>query len=170
LRNLAGKLGYSAMTLSNVSVELRATGLCEDSPDGRKRGLAFRFDGNDLWTRAKPLLSSPVIKKIWVRTESCSFPLAGMSALSEYTMINDDNWVTFACRNTRLKKLIKDGRISALQDPENATGLLEVWKYDPDILANNGRVDRLSLYLSMEDRPDERVRSSLDHLLEDMTW
>ena len=48
---------------------------------------------------------------------------------------------------------------------------VEVWKYSPLLLSENGIVDRLSLYLSMRDSDDERIlvgvaeRTTLDNLL-----
>ena len=170
LRELAGKLGYSAMTLSNVCNEFIAAGLCENNQKGKKGKLIFNAAGYELWKLAKPLLSSPVIRKTWMRFEAGRFPLAGMSALTEYTMVNDNSWNTFACRNTMLKKMLKDGQVVEVQDMESADGLFEVWKYAPDTVAKDGCVDRLSLYLSLEDSPDERVQSGLEQLLEEMEW
>jgi len=47
---------------------------------------------------------------------------------------------------------------------------LETWSYDPRQLSAGPAVDRLSLYLSLEDRRDERVEQAADMLLEDMKW
>ena len=44
--------------------------------------------------------------------------------------------------------------------------ILEVWRYDPILLANNGRVDDISLLLSLEDNPNERIQMGLDDIRE----
>ena len=45
---------------------------------------------------------------------------------------------------------------------------VELWKYDPQILGNNGAVDTLSLAMSLVSRTDERVEEALDDMMEEM--
>ena len=45
---------------------------------------------------------------------------------------------------------------------------VELWKYDPQILGNNGAVDTLSLAMSLVSRTDERVEEALDDVMEEM--
>jgi hypothetical protein len=47
---------------------------------------------------------------------------------------------------------------------------VQTWTYDPRILASNGVVDRLSLYLSVRGSPDERVAQAAEELLETFEW
>ena len=47
---------------------------------------------------------------------------------------------------------------------------VEVWKYSPTLLSENGIVDKLSLYLCMKDYDDERIQLECDTLIEGMTW
>lgn len=47
---------------------------------------------------------------------------------------------------------------------------VQTWTYDPRILAKNGVVDRLSLYLSVRGSPDERVQQAAQELLETFEW
>ena len=57
-----------------------------------------------------------------------------------------------------------------------ATGLdenrieVQTWTYDPQRLARDGVVDRLSLYLSARESPDERVAQAAGELLETIAW
>ena len=63
--------------------------------------------------------------------------------------------------------------------PEWATGVsdslldsdhqlqLELWSYDPQILARKKLVGILPLVLSLKDSPDERVQIELDEVLEE---
>ena len=44
--------------------------------------------------------------------------------------------------------------------------VIEVWSYDPLLLAQDGRVDDISLLLSLEDDTDERVQMGLDEIRE----
>lgn len=45
---------------------------------------------------------------------------------------------------------------------------VELWKYDPQILGNNGTVDTLSLAMSLVGRTDERVEEALEDMMEEM--
>jgi hypothetical protein len=51
---------------------------------------------------------------------------------------------------------------------------LEIWKYDPMLLINNleknDLVDPLSLYLSLQNNHDERIKMELDKLKNKYLW
>ena len=172
LNELAKILGYSAMTLTTVRVEFIKAGLCISVDNERNRYIGFTTTGKELWKKAMPLLISPIAKTIWAKWKlgENNLPRTGISALASYTMINDDQQQSFACRNTLLKELLQNGMLIEVQDKENADCRIESWKYSPDILSDKGNVDRLSLYLSMKDSPDERVQAGLDRILENMLW
>ena len=49
--------------------------------------------------------------------------------------------------------------------------VMERWHYAPGLLSSDGQaVDQLSLYLSLQHDPDERVQGALKELLETMVW
>ncbi|MBC8490626.1 MAG: MarR family transcriptional regulator, partial [Bacteroidetes bacterium] len=51
---------------------------------------------------------------------------------------------------------------------------LEVWKYNPNTLAEGiteeSNVDPLSLFLSLRDMQDERIEMALDQIIEKFIW
>jgi hypothetical protein len=47
---------------------------------------------------------------------------------------------------------------------------IEVWSYAPTLFAENGLVDRLSLYLSFEESKDERVEAALEEMMRGQRW
>ena len=53
-------------------------------------------------------------------------------------------------------------------DTETIT--VEVWSYDPLILAEDDFVDRLSLFLSLRETPDERIEAALAEMMETLAW
>ena len=56
-------------------------------------------------------------------------------------------------------------------DLEQSEALVQEWKYDPLLLSPDGRtVDPLSLFLSLRNETDPRVRSALEECLEAMQW
>jgi hypothetical protein len=91
--------------------------------------------------------------------------LAGQSALTQYTMLDEPKIPVFAYSANEWKGRLLQDKILERTFPEPGGFEIELWKYAPSQFANEGRVDHLSLYLSMKDNSDERVQSALDALL-----
>jgi len=179
LADAANLLGYSPMMLTKAKDELVAAGLCTAGlctvrREGRSLRIAFEVEGRALWEKASPRLSSPVVRTHLVCLPALELPpevpvgfvRAGLSALSDLTDLADDAVVTYA--TGKAATVGRSLRRVDLEDDANA--LLEVWRYDPELLSTDGRVDALSLYLSLRDSPDERVQRSLDELLGTLRW
>lgn len=169
----AKALGYSPMTLTKVRDELVATELCAPAATTRARGLHFLHDGRELWEKARPSLRSPVARRLWVHLEGlppAGMPKAGMTALAELTMIEGDPLPTYACRNAALPGLQAGSFFELREHREEANAQLECWRYNPSLFAKDLAVDRFSLYLSLADSDDERVRLACAELLENWTW
>jgi DNA-binding MarR family transcriptional regulator len=173
LGELAVMLGYSPMTLSKVADELEAKGLCEVVREGKTRRLGFLDAGRTLWERALPILANPVRARQWVRRWEpgrAGKVAAGLTALERYGSIADDRIPTFALWRNDVRTGLERGDIVACDVPDDAAAAIECWTYDPARLADGDCVDRLSLYLSLRNAPDERVQKELRALLEDVGW
>jgi DNA-binding MarR family transcriptional regulator len=172
LKEIATKLHYSPMRMTNVKDELEAAGICEITRHGRSLILSFAATGRALWERVKPRLTSPVRKTRWVRWSNPGYPalLAGISALSKRTMIADDRLPTYALSHGLFQDFLEKGVCTGCRDPEQATLKIEVWSYDPKLLGDQSIVDPLSLYLSLLYSADERVHQQLEHLIEEVPW
>ena len=44
---------------------------------------------------------------------------------------------------------------------------LEIWHYDSKLFGMKGKIDALSLYLSLKDNADERIQISLTEMMEE---
>lgn len=173
LRELADALGYSAMTLTNVGAELRAAGLAALEPHGRARRLVFAGKGHELWQRALPLLDSPVRTRRWVRwtgTGHGDGVAAGVTALARCTNLNDDPIPTFALEQRDYKAKLGEGTIEECPVRDDASAGVELWTYDPRKVADDGSVDRLSLFLTLRESADERVQQALTTMLVSVSW
>jgi hypothetical protein len=172
LREIAPKTGYSAMMMTKVKHELESGGLCEVTRRGRSLVLQFPTDHRLLWEKAEPRLSSPVRKAHWVRWPTPGYPalVAGITALSHRTLIEEDSRPTYALPEATFRTNLERGLFHGCPDPSEADVLLEAWTYNPLLLGDNKEVDPLSLYLSLRDTPDERVRQQLESLLEQVPW
>lgn len=91
-------------------------------------------------------------------------------ALSQYSNINPQSHATYAVYygSTEAKELV-EYCIDAW-DAEGDYVELELWSYDPHLLATDGIVDRLSLYLSLREEKDERVQQAMETMLRNMRW
>jgi DNA-binding MarR family transcriptional regulator len=172
LNQIARELGYSTMTLSKVKDELEEAGLCEVQRKGRSVSLRFVAEGRALWDLAKEKLSSPVRKTLWAQWALPGYPAlrAGISTLSEKTMINEDRLPTYALSVSMLEGWLRKGTITRCPDAETANAKMEGWAYEPKLLGDNLNVDLLSLYLSLRDSHDERIQKELEQLIQGVHW
>ena len=62
----------------------------------RRRTITIRKGDKEAWERFRPLMRNPVIK-VFELKEDVKLPVkAGISALSEYSMLADNNYPTYA--------------------------------------------------------------------------
>jgi DNA-binding MarR family transcriptional regulator len=159
---LAGFLGVSAMQVTRAVKQLSALGLFKTQKDGVQIVCTGTEEGAALFDKAKPYIQNPAGKKIYVEKDALpqGLPLAGFSALAEYTMLNPPNLTTFAFGG-------KAGELSgtkALVDAEEQAEV-EFWRYPPEMLsARLGFADPLSLWATLPDG-DPRTESAKDELL-----
>lgn len=169
---LGQQFGYSPMSMGRVFDELQGLELAEIREVGRERLVTFHERGKGLWDRARPLLQSPVRKSRIVDRppEPFQAPIAGESALAHYTSLARPRQETRATPAREWKTLNRRLNLER-RDSRDEGGLrIETWSYDPVLLSREPVVDQLSLYLSLEDRRDERLDQAAEALLEDMSW
>lgn len=175
LRSWSSLLGYSPMTATRIGSELLQAKLCTVEQVGRSSILHLDNDRRALWTKALSFLRSPVRDCIHVRLlgkDHPSWRKAGMAALSHLTMLASDTRPVFAMSASEYARALLQGRFSELPFPDDNTMTVERWRYRPELLCGDQgeTVDRLSLYLSLRDDPDERVQAAIEELLEDIKW
>lgn len=169
---IAHRLGYSAMTMTRAFDELEVAGIGEQSVLGRERRLRFVQTGRRLWEEALPYLITPIRRRLFAAPPGPFEDgiLAGHSALARYTLLSEPKIPVFAFSADEWKVRVQQGGLGEIALAEPDACEIELWKYAPEQLAQDGIVDRLSLYLSLKDIPDERVQAALDELLEGMEW
>jgi hypothetical protein len=158
-------LGFSAMTITRAMRQLVETGLFLPEKDGVQKLLVAKARGLDLYRKMKLFLINPVRKRIYV-AKKATLPmmlLAGESALSELSMLNPPELRCFAIASAAAKEL--QGSENLL-DADNQL-CVEVWKYDPHLLAKKDVVDPFSLALSFLGETDERVDAAIEEILKE---
>ncbi|MCQ2152654.1 MAG: MarR family transcriptional regulator [Bacteroidales bacterium] len=144
---------YSYVSIAKAVENLEALGLCECIKDmERSKRLKFNAEGLVLWEKAKPFMASPVkAVKYCDAVPAAGFQYSGISALASYTMISPDENPTVAVYSGEFK----DGNFQGLNDFDGNVKI-EIWRY-PAMDIESDTVDRLSLFLSLEDTEDPRV-------------
>jgi hypothetical protein len=174
---VAPVLGYTLMTMSRAVAELQAVGLVETARVGRARTFQLPASRRDSWGAAQVLLRTPVLRHVVLPADKrgdAPRPLAGLSALAEYTLLAAPAAPVRAIAAARARELAaargapRDAWAMGARDIDEE--LTEVWAYDPLVLSDGPAVDRLSLYLSLRDDADERVQAALTELLGGVEW
>jgi DNA-binding MarR family transcriptional regulator len=170
---VAAALGYTPMTLSRAVKELTASGIATPYMLGRTRCLRMERTARETWEQARPLLRTPVKRSVWVHDDKAIAGqprlLAGLSALAHHSMLAEPKWPIYAISPAQWRAATQAG-IEEL--PEAAAGACEwqLWSYASALLVGTGVVDPLSLTLSLQDNPDERIQLALDEIKGQMPW
>jgi len=169
---LAERLGYTSMTMTRAFDEIEAAGLAAVSMEWRERVLRFTEDKKSVWEKSLKQLRSPVSKQFKVHGMSSydSFFYSGESALARFSMLAEPPYPVVAVSNEQWKAMLLNTAVTVLPMFEPGATEIEVWKYPPELFARGGRVDPLSLYLSLSDTKDERIELALDTLMEEFPW
>lgn len=172
LTELADDLGVSIMSISRTLDELEALQLAKAHHVGRQRRLHMLLRGQKLWEAVQAQLQSPVrkVRVVCAQDGEKIGPLAGTSALARYTMLAPPRTETRAVLAASWKNLAAADTLRPATAFDDERIEVQTWTYDPRILARNGVIDPLSLYLSVRGSPDERIAQAAEELLETFEW
>jgi DNA-binding MarR family transcriptional regulator len=166
-KELADRVDYSTMTMSRAVDEIEAAGLADVSLDGKRRVAQFDKNRRQLWETALPYLKTPVIKRLWVDgSKNIDLLTAGESALAKYSMLTPPKRPIYAISSKGWKLLKAEISVEGSLYIEEAQFQLEIWRYEPQILAEQETVDPFSLYLSLKETQDERIEAALVEMME----
>ncbi|MBR5703809.1 MAG: hypothetical protein IKX45_06115 [Bacteroidales bacterium] len=163
LSNLAETLPYSYVSIAKSVQNMEELGICRCERDAAgSKSIDFGFAGKDLWEKAKPFMCSPVKERYYCTgLPEGHFPIAGISALSAHSHLSPDPEKTFAVYAMKWKKEQFEN-LNTFEGPY----IVEFWRYP---IIGNKTVDKLSLYLSLENDPDPRVKKEVDFVF-DSVW
>lgn len=162
LSDAVKELQYSAMSVSRAAKQLMQTGLFEECKEGVQKLLIARYERKEMLERMQPLLIDPVKRRIYIALdilprEHC---LAGFSAMAHYSMLNAPELTCYAADVS--EKLTGSATLTSATEQAE----VEIWKYDPTILAKDDVVDPLSLIMSLREDADERTEEAIEEILE----
>ena len=167
----ADLLNVSGMSATRCYDEIEALGLPFLRTQGRSRCFYSPENKKEMWRTMLPFLRNPVIRTFRLEKKpEAEMMLGGISALSEYSLLGEDNFTTYAIRKDQVEALgIKRIREVPLNE-EPACIIQEMGYILP--FAENRAIDPLSLTLTMtdEDLSDPRVKKSMTEMLEEYVY
>ena len=166
-RTLARQLGYSPMTASRANRELEAAGLVTIERAGSASVLTLTDTHQSTWERAKPLMRTPVAKRLHAVGPTSLLRTAGETALAELTLLVHPSESVYAIGQNDWREI--EAEFTIIPEADAGTFKLQVWSYRPLPWGDAPSVDPLSLILSLRGEVDERVQISLEEL-ENSTW
>lgn len=155
-------LHIPAATVSRAVAWLEVKGVIEKERS-KTRPIHFLLVGKVLWEKVEEYLVSPVIRIVHSDKDLPGI-IAGENALAAKGMLAEADARITAVSREEYRSIKEE------TDTLYGTNIVEVWKYDPAPLSEDGVVDRLSLYLSLKNNPDERIQKELKNMMEEMTW
>ena len=166
---LAEHLAVSKMAISKSfdEIEYMDIGVMENG--NRRRSITIRKGDKEAWELIRPFMRNPVIK-VFELKEDVKLPVkAGISALSEYSMLADNNYPTYAIEKKGIASSgIRDMKQAGRGDDVGCR-VYELGYLIDDI--KKGVQDPLSVILSIGDEMnDERVEASVNEMLREYVW
>ena len=154
-------LGCSAMTVTRAFRQLEETGLFETGKTGVQKYLKGTEERNVILQQLEDALSTPVVETVFISkkeleegTDISERFLSGNSALIR---IGKDAEEEVPCYAVNKKTFHLSGSKELLNAETQAE--VQLWKYDPSILAKNGFIDPLSLALSFQKPADTFLKN-----------
>ena len=168
-KEISKKLGYSPKTITKIAEELKAKNISQITGTKEKR-VVFNEDNKQLWQLSEPQMQSPIIKSYFTSFKGTEqFCKSGDVALAHYTFLNATGRESIAVPKVEFDKLKATDYWGYLDDIEGDIQI-EIWKYNPAVLSDNGFIDLLSLYLCFREDEDPRVQMEMGKLIEQRKW
>ena len=131
-----------------------------------KKQIQFTEQGKELWLKAQKFFQNPVERIVFADelTEYGKAYASNINALAHYSMLNDETRLYYAISKNKVKNF-------AIETNKYAgDNVIEIWRYNPEPLSNNGFIDKLSLYLLLKNDSDERVQNELEKTINKIQW
>lgn len=167
--NLAEKISVSKMAISKSFDEIEYLDIGVLNTGERRRTITIKGDKKSIWEQIRLYMRNPVIR-VFDLTDDAHLPRkAGISALSECSLLADNAYPTYAIEKCEIGTSgIREMKQSA-KGEDIGCRVLEVGYFIDSIKGNVQ--DPLSIVLSIEDEmSDERVELAVEAMLKKYVW
>ena len=167
LTQIAKDLFLSKATCTRAINDLLASGLVTQNVEGTNKWITRAYGRPEFLKKGYARLKSPVERILYVKTavsiEGCV--AGGIRALARKSMLGaNERDGAFAVSKKAAAAIPADDICTEQYFGDFGGYIVEVWSYDPAVLAENICVDDISLLLSLENDNNERVQMCLDEI------
>lgn len=171
---LMGGLKYSRVTLSKAVEQLTSLDVITPAKsDLHWKTYTFNGTPAEVFRKAKPYLRSPVRKRVGITRNILPMApgvcLAGETALAKYTTLAEPQQAVWGMTKKVFNDMLELDAFEVIDSLDEIEGWVEIWTY-PSLTERHYIADATSLYLSLDEDPDERIQLALDELKEHVNW
>ena len=142
-KEIAELIGYSAKTVTLAVMELCNFGIARVESVGHNKVLLFYKHGAELYNQVDEMLQSPVISSGYTDYDVTKLGLTNVCGTLIYRNDTDSNeYWDYGMTSQKAREL----GIKVYATPREYS--VSVWRYDPALMATNGKADALSILLS----------------------
>ena len=166
-------LGIAKITASRVFDELWTINPAWIATSGRTRRFVRDADRAAFWHKALSHLFNPAVREYRLNripADGERLPLSGISAVSHYSMLEDDPFPTFAVTKAQEQELgLRGGGLADWEQWDDPACAIQVMRYRLDSM-DGAAIDPLSAILSLseEDRGDPRVEGAIEDIVREV--
>lgn len=167
LTELSKKLRLSKATCSRAIRDLAKSEIITIKNEGTNKWIIPLFDKPEFLRKAYNRMKSPVKRVIYVKDEPSGLLSlkSGVKAISSISMVGAKEYDRGLAVSAKTASTIPSDSVISKREFEDFGGsAIEVWSYPPELLSDNKQVDDISLLLSLENDPDERIQAGLDEI------
>ena len=168
---LCEQLSYSVATVNRALKELCYRKLLKTIGSNTRKQYTIS-SGTQFWEDGKRYLFDPVKVRRYVVPNfgHGSYLMSGELALCRLSYLSGTSGAYYACTTKDFKKIDKAKILNEYDVFDQPYSVMEVFRYDPKILANGNYIDVISLYAQFKDNKDERVQIEIESLVNEILW
>ena len=168
---LSERFPYSVATINRALKELCYRKLLQTVGNGTRKQYTI-FNGREFWKNGKQYLFDPVKTRRYVKMNfgHHGFPMSNDLALSRLSFLNGTSINYYASSAQDFKTIDKEKILNEYDVFDHNYSIVEIFRYDPKLLAQGNYIDVISLYAQFKDDKDERVQIEIESLVNDILW
>lgn len=168
---LSETLSYSIATINRALKELCSRKLLHTIGNGTRKQYTIP-SGREFWQQGKQYLFDPVKSHRYVTIDfgHHSYLMSNDLALSRLSFLSGKNINYYAATAQTFKSIDKKYHLNEYDMFGQNYCVIEIFRYDPKLLANGNYIDVISLYAQFKDNPDERVQIEIESLVDEILW
>lgn len=166
----AARLGVTKTSASRCFDEIEYLNIDILDMKGKSRVLTAPADIKDFWRNTQSIWRNPVIARYVLKEDIALEKKAGISALCELSMLSDNEYPTYAITKKEITGAGIKKMKQAYSGDEVGCVVLELGYFID--FEDEALEDPFSVALSLteEEKQDERIKISIDEMLEEYVW